>query len=185
MAAPVRLEFDGVNSLVRKSTRLERRVFPAAAARAINRTAVTVRKVSQRDLAKQTGMPARAVGSRIKITRRANKQNLTAVVEGKGRPFNLIRFKARQLKKGVSANPWGTRRLFKSTFMVNAKRGSDAQFVAQRKKGSNKIRALFGPGIAKEMSRDAITNARTDVVRDVLPKRLRAELDFRVKRLRA
>lgn len=185
MAAPLRVEVVGLNELTTKLNRLERNVFPAAAAKAINRTATTVRKEAQQELAKATGMPARAVGSRIKIVRRANKENLAAVVDGKGRPFNLVRFKARQLKKGVSANPWGVRRLFRSTFMVPAKAGSDSMFVAQRVNGTRKIRSLFGPGIAKEMSREAISNAREDLVRELLPKRLKAELDYRINRMQS
>jgi len=194
MAAPVSIELLGLSELKVKLTTLERKVFPVAASRAINRTAVTVRRLAVKDIAKESGLPGKAIRSRVKITKRAGRiagtseTALTAIVEGKGRPFNLLRFKARQLKKGVSANPWGRRQLFKGAFLVPSKAGSDTMFVAHRKsasKGSRKLEGMFGPGIARTMASEAITRAREGVVKDLLPKRLRSELDFRVKRLAA
>lgn len=183
---------DGLQFLGRTMTRAEREVFPQAMARSLNRVASTVKSRSVKDVAKATGLKSQSVGRRIILKKRASKNSLTASVEASGRPLNLISFQARELKTGVSAKPWGRRQKFREAFFATMPNG--ATLVVTRikgkkirtgpNKGAPAIKAMYGPGIAKEAAEPALDTARRKVVAERMPIEFGRELRFRVSKLR-
>lgn len=91
---------------------------PAAAASALNRTASTARTVAVRTIRGQTAIKASEV-RRYVLMRRAARTNLVATITAKAHAPNLIRYGAREVRGGVSANAWGKRRIYKDAFIGN------------------------------------------------------------------
>lgn len=184
---PKTIELIGAERLGRRLSYAEREVFPLAAARAVNRTAVTIRSESVRAIARRMGVTQKPVRDRSRIRRAAPKPSqLHATVTFRGRSFNLIRFKARQTKRGVSAAPWGRRRIFPHTFIATI-RTNPGVFVRTkeggRRVGRTPIRGVLGPGIARTASEAELAAARRATVAKVLPERLERELKFYMRRL--
>jgi hypothetical protein len=69
----------------------------------------------------------------------------------KGEETNIALFGARQGKRGVSAAPWGRRRVFKSTFMIGRYGGN-----VFRRRGPQRLplKGVYGPNIARELLKD-------------------------------
>ncbi len=192
-----------IESLLKKLDRIDRSVVPNAAAAAINRTARTVRTRTGRDIADAAGLKVGTVKRRIALSKRATKQSLFAVLRIKGRPLNLIHYKARpstpdvwqRQRRGVLASPYGKRRRFLGAFVARMPNGS-VLVVKQSAAGragkriqsgrwagkSPHIEAMYGPGIANEAATDALRVQREQVVKERLPIELKRELRFRVSK---
>ena len=186
MPDDLRVELRGIEELRRKLTFLELQAFPRAASKTLNAVATTVRAEQSRVLAKSMGLKVGDVKGRISI-RKASPARLEVQLLYRGRPLNLIHFKARQLKAGVRAAPYGQRRLFPGTFIVSV--GGRDVVMTRVKRGGVRvarlpIKGVFGPGVAKEARSDDIERARNETIRRVLPDRLRSNLAFEVSRLR-
>lgn len=133
-------------------------------ARALNHEGDKRRTQVQRSLAKAAGVKYRDVAKAIK-TIRAKSGSLEYRLIVSGAETNLAAFGARQTKLGVSAAPWGVRRVFKSTFIIRKyggkvyKRTGEASRPTQRKLmdygqrnlGRLPIRQVYGPNLAREV----------------------------------
>lgn len=192
MSFPV--ELIGAPQLRRRLSDRERRHYPRAMSRALNRTAKTMRAETARGLAKATGLTVTRVRRRVAVTRRANPQSLTTVIQGTGRPFNLIEFGARPLRRGgVSAKPWGRRQRFPEAFIRRMPNGvrlvvkqtnvRGKQIQRGRHRGKPAIEAMYGPGIAREMASEQLARARQILVGRRLPIEFERELRFRVGKI--
>lgn len=118
--------------------------------RALNHEGDKGRTQVKRALVRQTGIKFGMVNKAVK-TIRSSPATLTYTLEARGDETNIALFGARQRKKGVSAAPWGKRRIFKHSFMVPAY--GDKVFV---RKGAARfpLKPLFGPNIAREIVKD-------------------------------
>lgn len=142
--------------------------------RAINHTASKSKTQVIRNTAKQAGVTQSLIRKRRAIRlRRANYSDLQAFIIAEGSHMSLKDFKPTQLKKGVKASPWGQRKLFKSTFIVD-KLGSHV-FV-RTSKARLPIEKMYGPAIPKEMMRPEVTQEWMKLVESVFPKRVEHEL---------
>lgn len=195
------VELIGADELGRTLTALEREVFPQAAARAINTTTTTVRSRQVRQIAKKMGVQQKVVRDRSSIKRATPKKfEEGSQLSFKGRSLNLIRFKARQAKRGVSATPGGKRQVFPQTFLVNLGTG---QFVGVRKAtnrgtahepaaslrrttrvGRIPVVGVVGPGVAATAAETDVMEERRKLVAELLPTRLSRELQYYASRLR-
>ena len=129
-----------IKEMTRALTRVQKRVIPQATSAAINKTARTVFKEIKRDVAKDTGLKQKDVAERMTLIK-SNKYNQSATIHMRGRWFNLIRFNARQTKKGVRAKAWGKSKLYKGAFIANKGR----TVFARKGKKRLPIRGLVGP----------------------------------------
>jgi hypothetical protein len=89
---------------------------PHAIRRALNRTGDKTRTQVKRVLVAQTGLKAGVIGRAVK-TRRASYGGLAYVIYSRGGNISLKYFGARETRAGVSAAPWGQRRVFAGTFI--------------------------------------------------------------------
>lgn len=151
------------------------RQVPKALNSTINKTATTIRKEGVRQLAKETGIKQKDIRRDV-VIRKSNFQTLSARIRATGSFTNLIRFGARQTKKGVSAAPWKKRRVFKGAFIANKGR---TVFV---RKGKSRlpIQPVFGPSLPREFLKKKIITLFNAVglrrFRELFPK----ELKFRM-----
>lgn len=145
-------ELRNLKRAIRRLERFERDAVPKAAAKALNRTATTARKEIIRFMSKRLGLRQKDVrdGSSIK---KAKPDRLVAEISFRTKPFNMIRFKARQTRKGVTAAPFGSRRFYRRAFIATMPSG--ARIVVKRKRAPGgglvrrlPIRAIFGPSLA-------------------------------------
>lgn len=142
--------------------------------RALNRTAERVFTVVKRTVAAQVGLPQKVVVARGAMRiRKATGGILQASVDASGGFMPLRLFAARKTKAGVTAAPWGTRRVFKHTFLVGKAGGNVFKRLG---KGRLPIKKLWGPAVPREMVRDESAAAFHAVVGAEMPKRLAHEI---------
>ncbi len=128
-------------------------VIPKATAAALNRTGDHANTLTVRDLSDISGLKQKDVRAAMRRVR-AKWGNLEYRLAALGRALNLIRFGARQTKKGVSASAWGKRKIYKSTFIANQGR---TVFVREGK-ARLPIRAVHGPSLPREFGRAQFMN---------------------------
>ncbi|MDG4889617.1 phage tail protein [Mesorhizobium sp. WSM4887] len=84
-------------------------------ARAVNHVGDRLRTKLTRTLANQTGLPYRTIRRAIKVER-ANYGELAYAMRTQGGDISLRYFKPRETRAGVTASPFGARRLFAGDF---------------------------------------------------------------------
>jgi hypothetical protein len=90
---------------------------PIAIARALNWTGNKARTQVARTLARDTGVGYGVIRNALRTTP-ASPANLTYEIGVSDAHIPLAEFHARQTRRGVSAAPWGQRRVFPHTFIV-------------------------------------------------------------------
>jgi hypothetical protein len=118
--------------------------------RSLNHEGDKGRTQVKRALVRQTGIKYGQINSAVK-TIRASAASLTYTLEAKGDETNISLFGARQGKRGVSAAPWGKRRVFRSTFVVA---GYGSRTFKRTGKARFPIKPVYGPNIARELLKD-------------------------------
>lgn len=141
---------------------------------ALNDTNRAVYTRVKRDLATQMGTTQSKVVKHGNV-RKINASNgmLEAKIVSKGGYMPLSDFKARQTGKGVSASPWGNRRIFPKTFIVSKLGGNAFKRVGTKRLP---IEKLWGPAVPREMVRDLSQKAFEEVARAKLPSEIERQL---------
>jgi hypothetical protein len=134
-----------------------RPAIPKAAAAALNRVGTHANSLAVKELAEVTGLKQKDVREALSRTR-ATWANLQTKIAAIGRALNLIRFGARQTKRGVTASAWGRRRLYAGTFIANKGRTVFKRAkVGDKRAGRLPIAPVHGPSIPREFGRKALT----------------------------
>ena len=168
-----------LDSFIATMTTIERSVVPQATARALNRTAAEARTQVVRKLASQTGLKQKSIREKL-IVVRARRSSLVAELQVSGRPLNLLRFGARQTKRGVSAKAWGKRRVYPGTFL-----GNRGRTVFKRVGGKRlPIKPVWGPSIPREFIRNQLDRTIGRVVRERFPVHFRQNMAFLLSKQR-
>lgn len=122
--------------------------LPAAISAGLNEGGQKVQMQLQRSLLQQTGAKQMvSITRRIKATP-ANSGALAYRINVAGRPVMAIKeFRWSNTGKGVSAAVWGVDRLFKRSFLLHG--------IPMARRGAERypIRTLYGPNLAKELTR--------------------------------
>lgn len=164
----------GVNHLHEAMLSLGRDVAGDVWRRALNHTASKSKTLVIRTVAKQAGVSQSVIRKRRAIyLRKANRSDLQAYIIAQDNPMTLKDFRPTQLKAGVKAGPWGVRRVFKSTFIVE-KLGGNVFKRSSKKRFP--IEKLYGPAIPTEMMRPETTQPWQRLVEVDLPRRMEHEL---------
>lgn len=211
--AGFKAEIQGIPELKQKLSYIELQAYPRAMSKTLNRVATTVRAEQARAIKAAMGVSkVSAVKRRIHI-RRASPGRLAVQLEYRGRPLNLIEFKARQLKKGVKAQPWGEKKTYAGAFIVEIG-GNDLVFIRRKAAGGGlgtgpttesrraaaaamatgrpnnargggrlPIRAMWGPGIADTAAKPEIAAIREKTVAQLLTERFESNLDYELTRI--
>ena len=142
---------------------------PQVLASALNRAGDASATVLGRELAQASGLPVGKVRDEMEIGH-ATPGNLEYLITVSGRHMTLKEFAPRQLKAGISARPWGMRRVFPYSFLIN-----DIPFIRE---GADRlpIRPLYGPSLGREVTRGNVLAAARQRFRDVMPVRLAHEV---------
>lgn len=158
--------------------------------RALNKTAVTARAQSAREI-RDAGYGIKIGGIKDAITiRRATQADLIAVVKATGNPIPLIKYGARQTAKGVSVSVKGGRKVIAHAFIATMSSGHEGVFLRtdkSHKKVTRKgktyysglpIKELFGPSIPSAFANQVVQEAVIAAIHKRFPVVLRQELKF-------
>jgi len=175
----IQIDTKGFDVLAARFRSIGRNIKPALS-RAINHTGNKARTEVAWALVEQTGAKYSAIRKILK-THRASPGTLVYRITAKGGFMSLKEFGARQTSKGVSAAPWGKRRIFRHAFIVASLGGH----VFRRAPGGGPsglvgrlpILKLWGPAIPKEMVKEQSKEAFENTVRAELPRRVEYEIN--------
>lgn len=138
---------------------------------AINHTVAKAETQVKRALVGQSGLKYGEVGKELQRLS-ASPATMAAKIAARGGYHRLSEFGARQTSAGVTAAPWGVRRLFPHTFIVA--RFSGGVFV-RKGRGRFPLHQLWGPAIPKEMIKGASLSAWDRTIGTDLPARMAHE----------
>ncbi len=177
--ADIRITFDmsGFQTWIDEIDRIADEL-PGAVSRALNRTGDMATTKVGRVLADETGAHVHDVRDAIEQFP-STPDDLTYTISISGEWMPLSEFDPHQTRKGISARPWGERRLFPGTFQIPS--GGEHVFAREGRERLP-IRELWGPNLAIEASRGEVEQVVRDVVAEVMPERLAHELDRVLKR---
>jgi hypothetical protein len=126
-----------------------------------------------RTLSRQMGLPNGTVRQGLTI-QPATTRRMDYAILSQGGYLSLRSFDAEQRRAGVSARPWGKRRIFRGTFVVRSLGG---QVYRRTTSARFPIVKLWGPAMPQELVRGAVPKAFEDTARARLPARLAHHLD--------
>ena len=145
---------------------------PDALKRAVNDAGNAARTQVVRTLGRQMGLPYAAV--RQGLTIRPATREPVYEINSVGGYLSLQSFGAEQRRTGVSARPWGQRRVFRGTFMIRSLGG---QVFRRTTRARFPIVKLWGPAMPQEMVRGTVPGAFEAAVKERLPTRLAHHLE--------
>jgi hypothetical protein len=147
--------------------------LPDAVSMALNSAGDAATTVIARELAAETGAHVHDI--RESITQdKSTPDSLEYVITISGEYLPLGEFDPSVTSKGISARPWGTRRVFGGSFEIPAT-GEGHVFVRMGRERLP-IRELWGPSPAREFERGDALQMAKDRVAEVFPLRLAHEL---------
>ena len=143
----IRFDDDKIKKLERELRNFPR-ALPKVMSRALTRTATSARTQISRSLASRIGIKIKDVRTRLTLTK-ATYSNWRSRVGISGRRFGLIKFAARQTKKGVTYRKGGRSRvLIRHAFIATMPSGHRGVFI--RKAGPRlPIAEMRGPSLAQ------------------------------------
>ena len=168
------------------------KAFTPVLTRTVNWTGRRASTQVNRTLSAAMGLPQKELRGFLQVFP-ARYADITYTIRGVGRPISLRAFGAVQRQKGVSARPWGERRLFRGTFIVDSLGGSvyvrtgvKARATKGKFKGQyrEQIKKLWGPAVPREMAQHVTVRAFNATVTEHFPKRLEHEVQRAFARLR-
>ncbi len=142
--------------------------------RAINKTSARAYTQVKRAVAKQVGAPQATVIKYGELQRiPAMGSSLSSRIVSAGGYLPLKHFGARRTKRGVSAAPWGKRRVFRSTFFVTKLGGQVFKRLPGQRDG---IEKLWGPAIPRELVQGESAAAFEWATATVFPQELNRQI---------
>lgn len=169
---------DGIKRLEQAARVLGEGKARRAYSMAINDTGAKAASAAGRAMPGQTGLPAATARRALKKRTRSSPATLTFTVHTQGGDISLKYFAPRETRKGVSAKPWNSRRVYPSTFMKGGlfpNRKTVAKFnghVFKREGGGKWPIALRDSGlfIPEEVVKGAIAEGWQSKAADLQPR---------------
>lgn len=180
-----------VAQMKRSLNAIERKLVPRAAANAINKTAITARKVGDQRIRQRFNLKSAVVKANITI-KRAGSSHLIAVIEASGKPIALKDYAARATRKGVTyrISKVRGRRLYTAKgqlgFIVSSLGGHVYVRKGPEPKGPATvgIRKVFGPSLPQYFVTRLVRQAMMSSIQETWPKRFKEAMDFQLLRSR-
>lgn len=158
-----------------------------AAARALNRTGDMARTQVIRSLTEQTGLKRKVIVRALKVKRAAQKGSMSDLayeMTTRGGDISLKHFAPRETRRGVTARPFGQRKVFAGAFMkagrfpdrVVVPRFAGHVFEREGKERTPIFKLKSGVIIPAEMVKGATAAAFRRSVAENLPRRVEHEL---------
>jgi hypothetical protein len=95
---------------------------PVAIARALNHTGAKARTAMIRSLTAQTGLKRKSIVKALKVRKAAQKGDLSYTIWSRGGDISLKYFDPKEVRKGVSAKPFGKRTYTPMAFLKGGRK---------------------------------------------------------------
>ncbi len=165
---------------------------PAAASRALNRLATTVRARAAREISKDMKVKVGTARGAMRITR-ANRATLESQVIARGARIPLIEFRARQTRPGTSYDIGKGRKTLQSAFIATMLSGHRGVFARQgpkvvmtkgRYRGQmrQRIYERFGPSIPRVFAQARVQTALRQVIAERWTTEITAQMNAVITR---
>ena len=157
----IRIDMSELNRLAENLRRAPPRIRSAVIG-TVNRTGRIGMTAVRKTLTKETGVPAADLAGRSRglSEKKARTGDISYEVIVRGRYTPLSYFAPIQRQKGVSARPWGKRRIFRGTFIARA--GGHEGVFKRVGKARFPIKELWGPSLPVELIRGGSRQAFMD-----------------------
>lgn len=172
----------GVRRLERAMLALGPQKFRVVGNRVVNRTGDMARTHVRKALTKQTGLKRTVIVKAVRVAR-STPANLTYRMSARGGDIALKFFAPRETRAGVSATPFGVRKVFAGTF-IKGGRFPDRKGVVfhghvMKREGAARFPITVqqsGVIIPQEMVKGETASGFNRIAREVLPRRMLHEI---------
>ena len=156
-----------------------RKYVQKAMVTALNKVGAEVVTQAKKELAGATGLKQNVVAKKIK-KEKAKKGEETYSIHIKSRYLNAIEFGAKKTKKGVSANIWGKRKIYRGAF-IGSGRNSGKQLVFKKsKRNPKRIEAVHGASLPREFERQGMAKIFNKKIKTRFPILFKRALEFQM-----
>ena len=144
----------------------------------LNKMGKEVMTQAKRELKDATGLKAGTVAK--KMTKdKARRNDETYTIRIKSRYLNLIKFNARQTKKGVSAKAWGKRKNYRGAF-IGRGQNSGKELVFKKVRDSKRIKAVYGASLPREFVRQDMEKIFNKKIKTRFPILFKNAIEFQM-----
>ena len=134
---------------------------------------------AKREFSEATGLKKGRVAKTLQKDK-ATKHDETFSFWVKGRRLNLVEFKARQTKKGISAEAWGKRKIYTRTFFGKGK-NSGKKLVYKGVRGSREaVEAVHGASLPREFERQDMKKIFNKKIKTRFPILFKRAVEFQM-----
>ena len=102
----------------------------------------------------------------------------------KSRYKNVIEFGARQTKRGVSANVWGKRKIYRGAFIGGGRNSGKRLVFKKLKDNPKRIEALHGPSLPREFHRQDMESIFKKKIKTRFPLLFKRAVEFQMMKAR-
>ena len=172
-----------VNSNFKKALRdignVPRKYVQKAMVTALNKVGAEVVTQAKKELAGATGLKQKVVNKGISKDK-ARRNDNTYSIFIKSRYLNVIEFGARQTKRGVSANVWGKRKIYRGAFIGSGRNSGKQLVFKKRSDNPKKIRALHGASLPREFYRQDMESIFKKKIKTRFPILFKRAVEFQM-----
>jgi len=172
-----------VNSNFKKALRdignVPRKYVQKAMVTALNKVGAEVVTQAKRELKDATGLKAGVVAKKIKKdkARRGDEEYSIFI---KSRYLNVIEFGARQTKRGVSANVWGKRKIYRGAFIGSGRNSGKRLVFKQAEDNPKRAVALHGASLPREFHRQDMESIFKKKIKTRFPILFKRAVEFQM-----
>ncbi len=167
----------------------EKRVIPKATNSALNKTARNVLTQARRRLSQIIGLPQKEIKPYTGY-RKSTFLTLRAVVYGRRRAFNMIRFVAPSKRvpgafakqKGVRARPWRRPQVLEGAFIIRGRTSGKPIVVTRKGKARFPVKSVYGPSLHVEFNRPAMRRFQSVIARRRFRVNFNRDLKYYISR---
>ena len=146
---------------------------------ALNKVGAEVVTQAKKELAGATGLKQKVVNK--KITKdQARKGDEEYSIFIKSRYLNVIEFGAKKTKKGVSANVWGKRRIYRGAFIGSGRNSGKRLVFKKLKDDPKRIEALHGASLPREFHRQDMEKIFKKKIKTRFPILFKRAVEFQM-----
>ena len=172
-----------VNSNFKKALRdignVPRKYVQKAMVTALNKVGAEVVTQAKKELAGATGLKQKVINKGIsKDQARRGDEEYSIWI--KSRYKNVIEFGAKKTKKGVTANVWGKRRIYRGAFIGSGRNSGKRLVFKKRTDNPKKIRALHGPSLPREFHRQDMESIFKKKIKTRFPILFKRAVEFQM-----